>query len=139
MSSVTLLGSSQMQKDMTGDPIKADGWYGYPDGLHTIAIVLANFIGRIYIEGTLSSNPSDCDWFPIKLHPNQTNYYLEFPIDPNSVNEYNGGDSGVFSYTFKVFCLYLRARVERSYFINLTTQPSEIELLGQVRQILLSL
>ena len=139
MSSVTMLGSSQMQIDMTGDPIRADGWYGYPDGLHTIAIYLRNFIGRIFIEGTLESNPTECDWFPIKLHEHQKEHYIEYPLEPYNETGYDGGDSGIYSYTFKTNVLYLRARVWRTYFISPALDSEQIELLGQVSKIMLSL
>lgn len=139
MSSAILLGSSQMQIDMVGEPVRATGWYGIPDGLHTIAVYVDNFIGRITIEGSLASNPTDCDWFPIKIHDKQKNSYVQFPIDKNNVTGIDGGDSGVYSYTFKCNALYLRATIWRTYFINPLLPSEQVETLGQVRKILLSM
>lgn len=139
MSSITLLGASQMQIDMTGEPVRSVGWYGIPDGLHTLAIYLDNFIGRITIEGTLASNPTECDWFPIKLHEKQTTPYIQFPLDKNNTSGINGGDSGIYSYTFKCNVLYLRAKIWRTYFINPLLPPEQIERLGLVRKIIMSI
>lgn len=128
-----------MQIDMTGEPVRSVGWYGIPDGLHTIAIYLDNFIGRIFVEGTLASNPSECDWFPIKLHEHQKQPYIQFPLDKNNPSGVNGGDTGIYSYTFKCNILYLRVRIWRSYFINPLIPSEQIEQLGQVNKILLSI
>lgn len=128
-----------MQIDMTGEPVRSVGWYGIPDGLHTMAIYLDNFIGRIFVEGTLVSNPSECDWFPIKLHEHQQKPYIQFPLDKNNPSGVNGGDSGIYSYTFKCNILYLRVRIWRSYFINPLIPSEQIEQLGQVNKILLSI
>jgi hypothetical protein len=50
----------------SSDSTKADGYYGYTDGLHTIAITTDDFVGTLTIEGTLASEPSDNDWFTVK-------------------------------------------------------------------------
>ena len=39
--------------DFTGSPVKADGYYGFSDGMHTVSFHLNDFRGRIYIEATL--------------------------------------------------------------------------------------
>jgi len=48
-----------------GTKEKADGYYGYTDGLHTVAYTLNAFIGTVKIQGTLVSSPSTSDWFDI--------------------------------------------------------------------------
>jgi hypothetical protein len=68
MSSVsyTLLGH-EMSLNYTGEKVRADAFYGNTDGLHTLSITANNFTGHVVIEGTLSSSPTENDWFPIKL------------------------------------------------------------------------
>ena len=47
------------------DKQKGDGYYGYTDGLHTVAYYLTNFVGKIVMQGTLSKDPTDTDWVDI--------------------------------------------------------------------------
>jgi len=54
------------------DKQKGDGYYGYTDGLHTVAYYLSNFVGEITMQATLSKSPSDNDWFDVD---NTTNSY----------------------------------------------------------------
>lgn len=46
---------------------KGSGYYGYTDGLHTIAFYLTNFIGKITVQGSLAKDPGDNDWFNVSL------------------------------------------------------------------------
>ena len=48
------------------DKVKADGYYGNADGLHTVAyITSSDFVGTITIQGTLATTPTDSDWFTV--------------------------------------------------------------------------
>tara|TARA_Y100001972_G_C7628929_1_gene315633 strand:- start:182 stop:1006 length:825 start_codon:yes stop_codon:yes gene_type:complete len=38
---------------------------GSPDGLHTVAIYTTNFKGKIYVQGSVESEPGDADYFLI--------------------------------------------------------------------------
>jgi hypothetical protein len=44
---------------------KADGYYGFTDGLHTVAYHLNAFEGTISMQATLVSDPESTDWFDI--------------------------------------------------------------------------
>lgn len=56
-------GSSQ---DFDGDPQQAANYYGGFGGLQTVAIFLNQFQGRIRIEASLDSAPTqDSDWFHV--------------------------------------------------------------------------
>ena len=68
-SAVTML-THTASMSYTGENIKADGYYGYTDGLHTISFKLNGFKGRIFIEGTLESSPTANDFFPLQLSGN---------------------------------------------------------------------
>lgn len=48
-----------------GAKFKADGYYGYTDGLHTVSYHLTGYVGDIIMQGTLTSSPSASDWFTI--------------------------------------------------------------------------
>ena len=143
MASVLLLTSGQEQLDYTGTPVRADGWYGYPDGLHTVAIYVQNFVGRVYIEGSLSIQPTEEDWFAIRLTPDAE--YVQYPLNPNNPSSgFVGGasvsgDTSVLGFTFKANILWIRARVHRTYIFVPTLSPDRIGILGNVKKIVLSL
>ena len=45
---------------------KGDGYYSQPDGLHTVAYhVSADLTGTIKMQGSLSTTPTEDDWFDI--------------------------------------------------------------------------
>ena len=64
-SSVVMM--TNVSADTTGDNIQADGYYGYADGLHTVAFYTTGYTGKIYIQGTLASTPVEADWFNVEL------------------------------------------------------------------------
>ena len=49
------------------DKVKADGYYGNADGLHTVAYICSSdFVGTIKMQGSLASDPDNAvDWFDI--------------------------------------------------------------------------
>jgi hypothetical protein len=48
------------------DKVKGDGYYGSSDGFHTVAYKTTyNFIGDIYMEASLATDPSNTDWFGV--------------------------------------------------------------------------
>ena len=48
------------------DKVKADGYYGNADGLHTVAYICSSdFVGTIKMQGSLATEPSSSDWFDI--------------------------------------------------------------------------
>jgi len=47
------------------DKSESDGYYGYTDGLHTIAAFPAGFIGTIKFQGSLATDPGANDWVDI--------------------------------------------------------------------------
>jgi hypothetical protein len=61
--------------DHTGfvtDKVKGDGYYSQPDGVHTVAYQVLNrgdsvddFFGSCRMQGTLSTTPTEDDWFDI--------------------------------------------------------------------------
>ena len=48
------------------DKVKADGYYGNADGLHTVAYICSSdYVGTIVMQGSLASDPTSTDWFDI--------------------------------------------------------------------------
>ena len=48
------------------DKVKADGYYGNEDGLHTVAYICSSdFVGTIKMQASLATNPESTDWFDI--------------------------------------------------------------------------
>lgn len=129
-SSIVMLSNTDREMNVTGEPIRADAWYGLTDGLHTVAIYLQNFIGRIFIEATLSNEPQEDEWFPIFLNGDLP--YLEFNVDDTEIEQFTiglsprtRGKSGVVSYTFQGNFLYLRARLDRTH---IRPQPRDLSI-----------
>ena len=60
----TLIGTPE---DVTGAKVKGNGYYGFSDGLHTIAHFITGFVGTLEVQGTLASEPADADWVTIDL------------------------------------------------------------------------
>ena len=57
---VTLLPQTgTIELDKTGDAVPGDSYYGFTDGIHTVAIYGQGLSGRVKIQGTLASNPTD--------------------------------------------------------------------------------
>ena len=48
------------------DSAYGDGYYGYTDGLHTVSVQTAGFVGTMTIQGSLAETPTDADWFTVR-------------------------------------------------------------------------
>ncbi|AMM43794.1 structural protein [Pectobacterium phage vB_PcaM_CBB] len=119
-------------------PLAAGGYYGSTSGLHTIAFTLRNFIGRIYVEATLASNPTEADWFPIKFEES-CKFYIEFTdtviYNPDSEKTiYQHGVTGTFAENVIGNFTYLRVGVRRDY---ISVEPTELQktLAGKLEEI----
>lgn len=119
ISNVTMLvGNGQL--DQLSDAVRGDGYYGYRDGYHTMAIQFNQFLGKIQIEATLELDPAEADWFPIWLTPS------------HPYREYNAPKTGTEAFTFRGNFVLVRFRKERSYLS--TTSP-----VGDITKVMLSL
>lgn len=134
--SYELLGDTSGQLNVVGQPVKADGFYGFSDGLHTISVKLDNFTGRFYLEATLELNPKEGDWFPIMLssmHP-----YVEYPIDPLMPTSGDHGDSGVDSFVIEGNFVFVRAKINRDYVVPQPITPEDLAQLGSITRALMN-
>lgn len=100
------------------DKKRAAGYYGYSSGLHTISISINDFIGRIYIQGSLVDNPTENDWFNIKVNDDD---YIEY----NNITKTD-------SYSFNINMLWIRIKVDKLYLNPLPVNT------GFIRKILLN-
>ena len=58
---------------LKSEKVKGDAYFGTTDGLHTVMIDLAGFLGTIKIQGSLADDPSDTDWFDVQLNDGELN------------------------------------------------------------------
>jgi len=49
----------------SSDKHKGDGYYGYADGSHTVAMFPTNLEATIRIQATLATDPAEADWFDV--------------------------------------------------------------------------
>jgi len=62
----TQVSSGDSTSFTISDKVKADGYYGSADGLHTVAyIVSSDYVGTIKMQASLATDPSSNDWFDI--------------------------------------------------------------------------
>ena len=113
--SIVILTDSTGQLNVTGAAFKAAGYFGYTTGVTTIAYNLNDFTGRVYLEGSLASTPTESDWFTIDM--GATLPYVQYPVDPFNPSG-TTGDTGIFSFTFQSNIVWIRMRLDRTYLIN---------------------
>lgn len=112
-----MLGNSGSNMNSTGDKIKADSYFGYTDGIHSVSVKLNSFKGKIKLQGTLSLTPATADWGDVKLIEKAT------AISSTEIH------------TFKGNYVYLRAVLDRSGVGDGSTYDNSY---GSISQILLS-
>ena len=115
---LVLLNSSANSLNITGLPFKAPGYFGYTNNSMTTQWAMANFIGRLYLEGSLASTPGTNDWFTITMKEYST------PSPGTTRNDY---------ITFGTNILWIRARIDRTYNSSLNLSNS-----GTISNILLN-
>ena len=133
MFSVTLMGSTTTQVNVIGIQQKGAGYSNTIGCNHTVSISVVNFIGRIYIQGSLAGQPGPNDWFAIPLIGDIP--FVQFPLNPQSPTGQGNGDTTVVSYSFSGNYIWIRAVCDRTYLVPPPTDPA---LVGSVRQILLN-
>ena len=93
-----LCGASELDK--TGEAVPGDSYYGYTDGVHTVAVYGNALSGRIKVQGTLATTPTEDDWFDILLTGLPYKDYTNF--------------TGVEGFTFVANLVFLRAKLDRT-------------------------
>jgi hypothetical protein len=116
---ITLLPNSGTNLDLIGEAVPGDSYYGFTDGLHTIAIYGQDLTGRVKIQGTLATNPTDEDWFNVLIDGLPFKDYNEF--------------TGVEGYTFTANLVFLRAILDRT-----SVGQTDISTVGYIDKIYLN-
>lgn len=117
---VTLLSQTgSLELDKTGEAVPGDSYYGFTDGIHTVAIYGQDLSGRVKIQGTLEQNPTEDDWFDILFSGLPFRDYTNF--------------TGVEGFTFVANLVYLRASLDRT-----ALGLSNLQTSGYVEKILLN-
>lgn len=124
--SITMLTSTNDEIEVVGDKIRADGYYGFTDGKHTVQVNYINFTGGINMQATLAIDPTEDDWFDINLNKLVSN-------DPIYKIE---GETGVRAFTFTGNFTYLRVLLKRDYILPVPLPGTE---LGSISKVLLSM
>lgn len=140
--SVTMLSNTGTRWNLIGEPIRANAYYGYTNGIATVQVIYQNFVGGFGLQGTLALKPEPEDWFWIKLNPNGdiNTPYITFPLDPYAPTGQNGGDTGSLASTFIGNFVFLRAVLTREYIQPPPVNPQwETWQYGQIDTVLLSL
>ena len=127
--SIVMMTNTGNEYDVVGEPYRADGYWGFSDGLHTVSASYQNLKGNLRIQGTLSTNPEDDDWFDIDINPQSSQItWIEYD-----------GESGVDGFTFIGNFVFLRAILDRSCRVDLEPDVNGKAFLeqGQIDRILL--
>ncbi len=82
---------------ITSANIPADSYYGFTDGLHTVAFKSNGFTGSLALEATLATTPTNDDWFRIPLNGSNAQSFTTF--------------TGTQAYTFTGNYVYVKALV----------------------------
>ena len=82
---------------ITSANIPADSYYGFADGLHTVAFKGDGFTGSFALEATLATTPTANDWFRIPLNGTNAQSFTTY--------------TGTSAYTFTGNYVYIKALV----------------------------
>jgi hypothetical protein len=136
INSLNLIDRMDEVINVIGNPVKGAGWYGPTTGIHTVAISVQNFRGRISIQASIVNTPSsDSDWFSVL--PGNVDY-IEHPQNSFVVKQPKTGETSTFGFTFISNVIWVRALVMRDYIIPVYSKPSYIGTFGLVNSILLN-
>jgi hypothetical protein len=140
--SILMMTNTGTKWNVIGETIRADAYYGYTDGVHTVQVIYQNLVGGFGLQGTLALKPEPEDWFWIKLNPlgDVNEPFIPYPIDPYDPTGANGGDTGSMAVTFIGNFVYLRAVLTRDYLQPSPTSPEwQTWQYGQIDKVMLSL
>ena len=100
-------------QSVTGEKYKGDGYYGRSDGFHTVQVNLADFIGRIEMQGTLAIDPAEGDWFIIELGTGTQTLDTTGVISEHNITyiEYLESVSNSKSYNFTGNLVWVRVKI----------------------------
>ena len=128
--SVLVQSSTGTTMNLTTSNVEGDSYYGYSDGMHTIAIQYAAFKGRVTVEATLALTPTDADFFAVQIPGGlsvNAGGYKTFPTSGTT------GFTGTEAYNIQGNFTYIRVKMDRSYLGDGTTYNSDYGSIAYVR------
>ena len=128
--SILVQSSTGSEMNITTDKVEGDGFYGYSDGIHTFAVSYSAFKGRVYVQASLSLDPTDDDWFNIQVPGGRTPELGGYKQLPTSGTD---GFTGVEAYTIEGNFTYLRVVIDRSYLGDGTTYSTDYGSINYIR------
>lgn len=98
---------------LQSDKVKGDGYFGATDGLHTVMVDLAGFIGTIKIQGSLETAPTATDWFDAELNDGEYSVDTTGKVTEVVVNNltYASAETSIKSYNTTGNFVWLRADI----------------------------
>jgi hypothetical protein len=133
MDSVILLPTTGSQINVTGEKQKGAGYSNWSGTHHTVSVRVTNFVGRIYLEASLATEPTETDWFGIPFNGALT--YVQYPLNPFRPTGLIQGDTSTTSFEFVGNYVWVRTRLDRTY---LNPQPVDTSTVGSVDEILMN-
>lgn len=130
-SSIVLLSSTKEKFNFVGEPVRGEGLYSCKSGgIHTLAIYLSNFSGKLIFEAALTVEPHEDDWFPVKT--------MIFPDEEYVAHGSLKGYTGTIGETLIGNFTWLRARIDRKHLLDPPPEnPLAVIPYGYIDQILL--
>ena len=134
-----ILSATGSNMNLYGTAVKADSYYGYTDGFHTIQITYSQYVGRLRIQASLALDPGTNDWFDlqqdISTFGSITNNAVAW--NPSGYIQFNANDPGDGSqaYSFSGNFAWLRVYADRTHIGDGETYDSSY---GQITQAILS-
>ena len=122
--------------DVTGEPIKGNGFSGHTTGLTTCCIMVQNFRGRLSVQASIVNTPTeDSDWFSVL--PGGVPYF-QYPLTNYIVRSPLSGQTSTSGFNFYGNVIWVRAVITRSYMIPVDAKPLYVSMFGRVDSILIN-
>lgn len=109
---ITHKGDNVAQVEIS-EKFAGDGFFSRADGLHTIQVSLNGFIGTIQMQGTLSVDPNEDDWFAVALGTDIISVDTTGALKKENITNitYIESTSNVKSYNFTGNYIWVRAKI----------------------------
>jgi hypothetical protein len=133
--SLNMLRPLEEEINLIGDPVRGAGWYGHTTGLHTVAISVQNFQGRILVQASIATDPGEADWFSVL--PDGV-AYLQYPRTGYVIQPNYNGETSLRIFNFVTNAVWLQASVQRSYLIPSIDTPLQIMMYGRLNYVMVN-
>jgi len=73
-------------QNVLGSKVKGNGFYGFNDGLHTVAHFITGVVGVLEVQGSLAAEPVEADWVTLDTRTGTT----DVPLTENATYNFTG-------------------------------------------------